>query len=235
MIDVLTKSIKTNLAQFTELFDIESQDITVKTQGNRIFDISLSDGEWTFSNGTDSVSSKACINQTYDVSGNEIVTDCYFGTTETQSTIKAHKVRVGSAVTKDLAHIMIKDTKLGNSVVVYIDTATSTQRGNQYSISEDLDTNVTYTIGVIFKVTATDMENLGFNCIEADKLFISSVLGAKKNDASVIRFESVRSRFFTGNDYCAEYEFSYDDIMKINDKMAERMKHFDTIIGSFKL
>lgn len=224
MIELLNKHIKTNVAQFTQLFDVETQSVLATTQKNVIFIEGLN-GEYTLSGGVDGIASKGCINDTYNFVDGRVETDCYFGDTQNSVKLIAHKVNVGVAITRELAHEMILDEKVGNGIIIYIGSMRNATQTTNMSISEDLTLKVSYTIGVMFKINTQQMKEIG--CINADIAFINSVLGVKSKTSSLIKFNSVVSRFFSGRNYIVEYDFTYEDIMLFNDIIIRRIKQFD--------
>lgn len=225
MIDLLQKHIKTNIAQYTHLFNIETQSITATLNSNIISNTGLSDGEWTLSGAVDGVASKGVINSTYEFEGGQVNVDNFLGKDNLQMDLIAQKVNVGTAIARDAVLQMVKDKKVGNCIIVYSDTARNISKSSPSKISENTAVNVLYTIGVLFKIEATQMESIG--CTNTDIVFIRSVLGIGKDTGTLIKFENVKSRFFAGNDYCVEFEFSYEDIMELDDTIIDRLKHYD--------
>ena len=232
MTDLLKKHIKTNIAQFTQLFDIDTQNVSADTQNN-VITIAGLDGEYTLSGGIDGTASKGCVNQTFDFVNGSVVTDCYFGDTQSSVNLIAHKVNVGVSITRELAQEMILDEKVENSIIVYIDSMRNATQKTNRSISEDLSLKVSYSLGVMFKIDAQQMESIG--CVNTDVVFINSVLGTKKQTSSMIKFNSVVSRFFAGRNYIVDYDFTYEDVMLFDDIIKERVKHFDTVFDTLQI
>ena len=224
MFDKIQKHIKTNIAQDTQLFDVDTQNISADTQNNRVFNTGL-DGEYTLSDSVDGVASKCCINQTFVFENGEVVTDCYFGDEIVTHKLTAHKVNVGSAITRELALQMMLDEKTGNCIIVYLNGTHNISTKEKYTVSEDLSIKVKYSLGVLVKVNAKQMQKIG--CTNTDIVFINSVLGIKKDTSSMIQFESVSDRFFAGEFYCLDLNFSYIDLMVYDDIIKSRLKHFD--------
>lgn len=224
MFETIQKHIKTNIAQDIQLFDVDTQNISADTQNNRVFNTGL-DGEYTISNGVDGIASKGCINQTFVFKNGEVVTDCYFGDEVVTHTLTAHKVNVGSAITRELALQMMLDEKTGNAIIVYMNGTQNISTKEKYTVSEDLSIKVKYSLGVMVKVNAKQMQEIG--CSNTDIVFINSVLGVKKDTTSLITFESVNDRFFAGEFYCLDLNFSYIDFMVYDDIIKSRLKHFD--------
>jgi len=232
MTDLLKQHIKTNIAQFTQLFDIDTQNVSADTQNN-VISITGLDGEYTLSGGVDGTASKSCINSTFDFVNGSVVTECYFGDTQNSINLIAHKVNVGVAITRELAQEMILDEKVGNSIIVYIDRMRNATEKTNRSISEDLSLKVSYSLGVMFKIDAQQMESIG--CVNTDIVFINSVLGTKKQTSSLIKFNSVVSRFFAGKNYIVDYDFTYEDVLSFDDIIRERVKHFDTVFDTLQV
>ncbi len=229
MINILEKHIKTTIAQYTQLFNIETRSITANLKSNVITVADLDDGEWTLSGAVDGIVSKGCINDTFDFENGSVTTDNFLGNENTQMDLIAQKVNVGTAIAREIVLEMVKDTKAGNFVVVYANTAQNTSQETPKSISESLNTTVTYTVGVVFKISIAQMEAIG--CNNTDIVFIKSVLGVGKSTGTLIKFESLKSRFFAGNDYVVEFEFSYEDILDLDDTIISRLQHFDSDIN----
>jgi len=226
MISILQKHIKTTIAQTTQMFNLETQNITANLNSNIISNTGLDDGEWTLSEAVDGVASKGCVNDTFEFIGGLVTTDNFLGNDNLEVNLVAQKVNVGTAIARELAVEMLKDTKTPNSIIIYTNTANNTSTDTITSLSEDFTLNVRYTIGVIFKIKASDMESIG--CINTDVAFIRSVIGIGKNTGTMIKFESLKSRFYVGDDYCVEFEFSYEDIMDLDDTIISRLQHFDS-------
>ena len=232
MTDLLKKHIKTNIAQFTQLFNIETQNVSAVLQNN-VINIPGLNGEYTLSGGIDGIASKGCINQTYEFVNGSVVTDCYFGDTQSNINLIAHKVNVGVAITRELAQEMIIDEKVGNSIIIYIDSMRNATQKTNRSISEDLSIKVNYSLGVMFKIDAQQMESIG--CVNTDVVFVNSVLGTKNQTSSMIKFNSVVSRFFAGRNYVVDYDFTYEDVLLFNDIIRERVSHFDVVFNDLQI
>lgn len=233
MIDILTGRIKTNIAQHTKLFDIQTIESVVATTRNNVITIPGFEGEYTLSGAVDSVASKACINDTLVFEAGQCTTECYFGDDEVTHNLIAHKVNIGTAFKREVALEIIVDTKIGNSIIVYIGSARNTSAKERSSTSEDLTLKVAYTIGVLFKVDAKQIDELG--CINYDSLFINSVVGAKKDGATMVEFKSVVDRFYAGESYVVDIEFGYTDNMFMDQAFVDGLKHFDSTIGELNI
>ena len=224
MLETLAKHIKTNIAQYTQMFDTYTQNVEAYTKNNLIYGTELN-GEYTLSGGTDGVASKSCINQTFNFANGQTEADCYFGDDEISHSLVAHKVNVGTAIRKDFALEIITDEKMGNCIIIYL-AGTRADENLKHSISQDLSLKVGYRLGVMFKIDINQMEQLG--CTNADVFFVNSVIGAKKENTSLVQFVGVNDRFFAGKSYVVDYEFAYEDIMLFDDIIRDRLKHFDS-------
>lgn len=233
MIDIIMDRIKTNIVQHTTLFDIKTIEAVIAKTKNNVITIPGFDGEYTLSGAVDSIASKGCINDTLVFKAGKSVTKCFFGNDENTHNLVAHEVNIGQAFKRDVALEMIADTKTGNSIIVYIGSARNTSAKERSSISEDLTLNVAYTIGVLFKVSVN--KNLKLCDINYDSLFINSVVGAKKDGATMLEFKSVVDRFFAGDSYVVDIEFGYTDNMFVNQSFVDGLKHFDSTLEKLNI
>lgn len=230
MLKIVQKHIKTNVAQFTDLFDISTQNVEVITQNNLINCVGL-DGEYTLTKATDGYASKGCLNDTIVfTNGLHTSQDCFFGNEETTHNLIAKKINVGTAISRDLALEMILDKKVKNCIIVYLDTLSNNGTEIKTSLSQDMTLKLNYKIGVIFKIKAKDLENIG--CVNTDIGFISSVLGIGSFTSSLLQFVGLNDRFFAGENYCVDFGFEYNDIVYFDKTIQDRLKHFrDTLIN----
>ena len=232
MLNVIVKQIKTRIAQHTYLFDVYTHDVVALTEDN-VIRVSGLDGEYTLSGATLGVASAGCLNDTHLFDGGVAETDCFFGDVETSHNLKARKLNVGHAFKREVALEAIVDTKVGNSIIVYMGNARALDARDKGTESEDMTLKVGYTVGVMFKVDARQMEQLG--CADYDKLFINSVIGARKEGTSLVKFGSVVDRFYAGDSYVVDMEFGYTDSMFMNDAFLEGLKHFEATIGGLTI
>ena len=232
MINEIVKHIKSKIAQHTHLFDISTQDVVAVTRNNVIRVAGLN-GEYTLSGGVLGVASAGCINDTYLFDNGWVETDCYFGDAEVSHNIKARNLNVGHAFKREIALEAIIDTKVGNSIVAYIGGAKNLSKRDKGSESEDMTLKVVYTIGVMFKIEVGQMQELG--CTDFDKLFINSVIGARKAGTTLLAFSNVADRFYAGDSYVVDMEFSYIDTMFMGQAFIEGLKHFDATIGGLTI
>lgn len=221
MKDLLVKHIKTNIAQFTQLFNIEQQNVTAQTESNKIH-IQTS-GEWTISGGGEGVATSSCLNGTYTFENNEVTTDCYFGDPHDHQVV-IQKVNVGSAVSRDAALQIMTDTKTENAIIVYLDTSKGSTKG-----SSDYTTSIHYTLGVMYRIETEQLQELG--CEEMDAVFVNSCLGVKACDTTKLSFGGVTARFKAGKHTVFDYQFSYVKTLEINDIIKERLRGFDATLN----
>lgn len=231
MINQVKDHVTAYIAQHTQLFDIESQEVIVSTQSNVITANGLI-GEYTLSQGVSADGySSACLNDTheFDLNG-QAVTSCFFGNEATEHTVLARKLNVGTAFKKEIANEIIQTDESGNLIIVYAGDTTNTRTGKKYSDSMDMSIKANRTIGVMFKVLAKQIDELG--CTEYDKLFINSVVGASHEGTSLVVFESVVDRAYSGKFYAVDIMFSYTDAMFMNEAFLDRVKNFKATMGS---
>lgn len=230
MLKIVQKHIKTNIAQLTDLFDISTQNVEVVTQNNLIKCVNL-DGEYTLTKAIDDYASKGCLNDTiiFD-NGVHTSEECYFGRDEVIHNLVAKKINVGTAISRDLALEMILDKKIGNCIIVYLDTLSNNGTEIKTSISQDMTLKLTYKLGVVFKVNSKALNSIG--CVNTDVGFISSVLGIGSFTSSLLQFVGLNDRFFAGENYCVDFGFEYNDIVYFDKTIQDRLKHFrDTLIN----
>ena len=230
MINQVRTRVISYIAQHTQLFDLSSIDVNVRTQSNIITASGLV-GEYTLSGATDDVATSACLNDThiFDESG-KVVTDYFFGAEEKVWPVQARKLNVGTAFKREVAEEIMRSDESGNLAIVYAGETTNTRTGKKYSESMDMSIKANRTLGVMFKVLATQIDELG--CTEYDKLFINSVVGASQEGTSLVGFESIVDRFYAGRYYVVDMKFSYSDSMFMNKAFLDRVKSFRATVGS---
>lgn len=232
MINEIVRHIKTRIAQHTHLFDVGVHDVVAVTRNNVIRVAGLN-GEYTLSGGKLGVASAGCMNDTHLFENGLVETGCFFGDVETSHNMQARVLNVGHAFKRDVALEAIVDTKAGNSIIAYIGGARNLSNQSRSSESEDMTLKVAYTVGVMFKVEAGQMQELG--CTDYDKLFINSVIGARKEGTTLLKFSNVVDRFYAGDSYVVDMEFSYTDSMFMGQSFIDGLKHFDATIGSLTI
>ena len=237
MLNTIVKHIKTNIAQHTHLFDISTESGLVQTRKDKIIvpcGESCLEGEYTLSGADLGIASAGCMNDTHFFVGGVATADCFFGDTiANHNNIEVRKLNVGHAFRREVALEAIIDTKSGNSIIVYVGSANSLSDRYIYSDSEDMNFKVGYTIGVFFKVNIEQIEELG--CTDYDKLFINSVIGARKEGTTLVKFNNVIDRFYAGESYVVDMEFSYIDEMFMDESFLNGLKHFDATLGDLNI
>ena len=230
MIELIIKKIMANIAQYTQLFDTETTSTTCDTVSNTVTIAGLN-GEYVVSGGVDGVASSGCLNQMLNFVNGVATTDCYFGDTVNTVNVVLHKVNVGKAVAREFALEMMVDDKIDNVLIVYWDSTSNTQTDYKYTISEDNQTMLQQKFGILFKISADEMQAIG-GCDALDKIVANSVIEIDDENATLIRFDNVKDRFFAGKNYCVDMAFSYLEDMNINDIIRDRVKHFDTVLDT---
>lgn len=228
MFDFITQKIMANVAQYTTLFDTSTQNTTCKTQNNLI-KIDGLNGEYVLSGGVDGIATKNCLNDLHRFENGIAVAQCFFGNDENIHNVTLHKVNVGTALKRELAIEVMLDKKINNTIIVYWDNTVNMQQGYKYNISQDNTQIYKYTIGVMYKVDAKQNEALG-DCSIIDRIITNSVIYTEKDNASLVKFEKVKDRFYADKFYCVDMEFSYLEDMKINDVIKDRVKHFEVTL-----
>lgn len=229
MIDLIIKQIMANIAQYTPLFDISTIATNCDLQSNTIT-ITGTDGEYVVSGGVDNgTASKGCVNGIHTFDAGVVVTDCFFGDAVTNIDCVLHQVNVGEALKRDFALEMVVDVKTQNTIIVYWQSTQNTKDGYNYTISEDARTELMQKFGVMAKIKASDMKALG-GCGVLDKVIMNSVIETGDEDATLIRFDGIKDRFFAGDDFVVDIGFSYLENMDINDIILDRLKAFDATI-----
>ena len=242
MIKEIPRNIMTNIAQLTTWFNVSQQEITATTISNKIYNTGLTDGVYTISpkgtldprfdddldkayDGSGTISTEPCICRTLEFTAGAADTDCYFGEVEFQHNLIANIVNVGTAMSKDLAIEIINDDKTDNCIIVYLISTENADRSDKRGLGLPSDSWVKYNIGVLVKLESDKLLEIG--CTDADKLFISSILGVKTKTSTHLKFEKVLDRFTSGNYSVIEYLFSYEDFMLIYDIMKDRIRGFN--------
>jgi hypothetical protein len=228
MFDFITQKIMASVAQYTTLFDTQTINKTCVTKNN-LATIDGLVGEYVLSGAIDGIATKNCLNDLHNFVNGVATTQCFFGNTEVTHNVVAHKVNVGTAIKRELAIEMILDKKIDNSIIVYWDATTNTQEGYKYNISQDNTQIYKNKIGVVYKIKASEIEALG-NCSIIDKIVANSIIYTENDATTLIKFESVRDRFYADKFYCVDMVFSYLEDMKINDVIKDRVKHFEVTL-----
>jgi len=240
MIKAILRNVKTYISQNTYVFDTNTQIVNAVTVSNKIQGTGL-DGEWTIKpNGQlnnafaktvrdthdgDDIATRACICTTHDFVAGVANTDCYYGEEEISHSLTATQVNAGIFKTKESAWTKAKDTKTDNAILIYIASTDNADRSDKRGTGTKHDYWTRWTIGTIYKIKTEDME--GLDCVDAEKLFISSILGVKTKTSSWLKFEKTLGRTTAGKYQIVEYLFSYEDFMELDDTIAGRVKGFN--------
>lgn len=229
MMDLIIKKIMANIAQFTQLFDIETVATNCDLQSNTITITGLN-GEYVISGAVDTETfSAGCVNGMHNFIDGVATANCFFGDAVTNIDCVTHEVNVGKAIKRDFALQTVIDTKIENVIIVYWDSTQNTQDGYKDTISEDLRTQLQQQFGVMMKVKATQLQDLG-GCSVLDRVLANSVIETGSDDATLIRFDNVKDRFFAGDDVCVDIGFSYLENMDINDIILERLSAYNATL-----
>lgn len=246
MINAVRRKVMSYLAQHTTLFDLSSVDMIARTQSNLIRIDGLN-GEYTLSvgkdgklpldvpssiltNGYKGIASNGCLFTTHDFVNGVCESDCFFGNEVDSHSVMVRTLNVGTAFKKDVAMEAVRTDESGNMIVVYMGETKNTRTVNKYSDSMDKSIKTDRTLGVMFKVYAEQIDALG--CTEYDKLFINSVVGASQQGTSLVGFEAIADRFYSGKFYVVDMSFSYTDEMFLTKEFLDKVKNFEAIVDS---
>lgn len=226
MVNLIVNALKANIAQITGLFDYEaSQSLQYLAVGNTIT-IGDLNGEYAISGAIDNeVFNAGAINQLYNFTDGVVETNIYFGDEPIIGSCIVHKVNVGKAVKRDFALGTIVDTAIGNIIIVYWDTTENTEK-NYNQIGNDLQTQYLQRFGILAKLEADKLEDIG-GCHILDKLISTSIISIKSDDTTLIKFDRVIDRFYSGKNYCVDLGFSYLEYMNLNDIIKARLISFN--------
>lgn len=226
MIDLIVKQIMANIPQTTQLFNSTTETKTCTFQSNTITIAGLEDGDYVLSGGIDNGATVGCINTIHSFVGGVTTTDCFFGDIASNQDLTVQQVNVGTAVKRDLAMEIFNDTKVPNLLIVYWSSTESTKGDYQYTESEDGYKQNKVNFGVLMKIDTEQMEALGeFDVL--DKVIANSVLSTGNDDATLIKFENIKDRFYAGDDYCVDFGFSYLEDASLNDILRDRIKGYN--------
>lgn len=234
MLNTVVKYIKKNIAQHTHLFDLNTQNKVANVHSN-VIEVDGLDGEYTLSGADSGIASAGCINDTHLFDNGSVVTSCFFGNDETNHNVEARTLDVGHAFKRSVALEAIVNPDSKNRIIVYVGSANTLSDQYLYSESEDMNFKVGYTIGVMFKANAVEMKEEELGCTNYDKLFINSVINARKEGTSLVKFNNVVDRFFAGDSYVVDIEFSYTDEMFMDESFLNGLKHFDGTLGDLDI
>ena len=234
MIKEIIDNIKSNIAQYTELFsyDIESVDATFE---NNLISIPDLNGEFIITEAVENESSVGSINTIHTFVDGIATTGTFFGSASTLQTVKIQKLRVGSAFARDGAIEAVNDVKTGNQIVVY-NSIVSGIGDYKYSQSQDQRLKVRHSIGILFKISndSADLQVLD----DLEKLFINCCIGVSLPGKSLLKFDQIQERYFASKYFIIDMSFSYIDSMFDNDILISSIKHFqsagfnvDSVVG----
>lgn len=233
MIELIVKRIMANIAQYTQLFDTETNSTTCVTEKNTVTIAGLN-GEYVVSGGVDGVASKSCLNDLHNFENGVVTLECFFGEAQNTVDVVTHKVNVGSALTRDFALETLIDEKQDNLIIAYWEATQNTKTSYNYTISEDGYTQWQQKFGIMFKIKVEDMQAIG-GCQALDKIIAHSVIEVGDDDATLIRFDSIEDRFYAGDYYCVDMGFSYLEDMQINDIIRDRVKNYDAVLDAIEI
>jgi len=232
MLDLIIKKIKENIAQYTQLFDLTTVSENCTAQSNILTIVGL-DGEYILSGAVDSIASSGCFNTTQEFDNGVAVTDCFFGNDAVIVPCIVHTVNAGEALTREFAIEKMNDKKTPNAIIAYWSGTSNTQNNYTYTISEDANTKLKVDFGVMFRVKASDMVAIG-GCDSLDMIFIKSVIETKEKNSSatLVKFESIKNRFYSGDYLVIDIGFSYLEDMQLNEAIKSRAKHFNATLNN---
>lgn len=232
MMDAMKKTLKTYLAQHTTLYDITSKSVHVTSKKNVLTAGGLN-GEFTLSGAVPGNSSIGTINNTFNFINGAAVTDAFFGGDEiTYTGIIAHEVNVGTAFDRATALKVMENTDSSNCVILYQDSTVG-QGAIRESISHDMRQNVTYSIGMMVKTKANQVETLG--AANMEKLFINSIVVAQTETSSLPLFQQITDRFYAEPFYVTDLKFTYKDDVFLNTNFINSLKYFDAKLGNIEV
>ena len=223
MITLLEKVVKTNLAQFTNIFDLVSQPSILQVQSNIIQGPQDLDSEWTVRGSELTMANEACVNSTFEFIEGRAEAVCYFGDELVDVNVELAKLNVGSAVNRDMAVKLAGEDKPNNRVIIYANAVTNDRKASK--LGQDLNIVLEYQIGIMYMIDAEQMKALG--CTSLDNTLIPIPLGVHGECTSILNFQKVGERQFVGKFYVVEYLYSYTKTLEINDIILNRVKSFD--------
>ena len=232
MIDAIKKTLKTYLAQYTTLYDITSKSVNVSSNKNVLTADGLN-GEFTLSGAVAGNSSIGTINNTFNFVNGTVTTDTFFGEGDISYTgITAHKVNVGTAFDRTTALKVMENTDSNNCVILYQDSTVG--EGNiRQNISADMRQDVTYSIGMMVKTKASQVETLG--AANMEKLFINSIVVAQTTTSSLPLFQQITERFYVEPFYVTDLKFTYEDEIFLNTNFINSLKYFDAKLSNIEV
>lgn len=232
MIEDIVKKLTGSVVQFTGLFDTQTVSTTCKLLNNTITIVGLN-GNYALTGGIDGTASKGCFNGVHTFIDGVAVTDCFFGDTETTQDCIYHTLNVGDAINRRTAVEIMIDEKIDNCIIVYWDSTQNTRTTYNEKISDDAYTRLRVSIGVMLKIDSNQIEALGsFDVL--DKIIANSILDTEVDGATLVKFDSVKDRFFAGKYYCIDFAFSYLEEMTINDIIRDRVRNYNAVLENLE-
>lgn len=233
MIELIIKNIKANIAQYTTLFDLTTENKNCTAQSNTLTIAGLGTGRFVLSGGINDIASSGCFNTIHDFQNDVATTDCFFGTDPVIIPCEVHTVNVGEALTRQFALEKMSDIKTPNVIIVYWKNTENTVGTYNDTISQDTNTKIKVDFGVMFRVLADDIQSVG-GCDVLDKAYVQSVIETKvtNDSATLVRFDNIGDRFYTGKYLVVDINFSYVEDMELNDIILERAKYFDSKLNT---
>ena len=241
MIEEIVKTLKTNLAQVTTLFDLETnKDIDIVTEKNLVSppvvpardgrDPITLQGNYTISGAEDDHFNAGSLNQTFHFPEGlgKVKTDSFFGTAVTHRTVTAHRVNVGSAMSENVALEMVADEDVPNCALVYLGNAAA-RGSNEMNSSRDTNINVEVEAGVIFKLDAKQAQHFGIDNLDA--LYTNATLLSHNNDGYNLMFKGISNRSLVGDNYIVNIKISYNTDLFLRDRFLETLRNYDAGIS----
>lgn len=232
MIDAIKKTLKTYLAQYTTLYDITSKPVNVSSNKNVLSAEGLN-GEFTLSGAVAGNSSIGTINNTFNFVNGKVTTDTFFGEGDISYTgIVAHTINVGTAFDRTTALKVMENTDATNCVILYQDSTVG-EGEIRKNRSADMRQNVTYSIGMMVKTKASQVETLG--AANMEKLFINSIVVAQTETSSLPMFQQITDRFYVEPFYVTDLKFTYEDEIFLNTNFINSLKYFNAKLGNIEV
>lgn len=236
MLNDIVERIKVNIAQYTQLFNISTQQLEITTQSNTI-SASIPDGEYVLSGAIDNgVCSSYCVNDIHTFENGVATTDSFMGDAATTQNVNFNIVNVGTALNNSLAIETVNDKKTGNSIIVFWKDTSNTKNTYNDSVSQDLTQRFRTQIGIICKIKVNDKNTLSDNdCFVLDEVLANCVIDTEDKDKTLIRFDSIIQRFYSNEFYCVELAFSFEKEIRTNEEIIKRLKNFEASINNLQV
>ncbi len=228
MISILEKGLSTEISQLTDIFDLETFQKEIRFSSNKL-SVDDVDGRYSLSGAVDTEQfefSAACLNNTFDFVLNEdlILNDTFFGESENSMLMTFHKINIGYAYDRERAIKIIKNPRIGNQIMIYVDNRYVQEETEKTGIGMAQDVKLECSLGILFKVNVKQIESLG--CIEFDKILINICTNYTNPDASLLRFNSFGESQFYGAYHVNELMTQYTDRLYSDEEVIKRSKNF---------